>query len=89
MGNDWNMKVARPMNRILRNPRGYLEGHVITSNGIVSVYSQGSATERKHTTLQVVHDGRLYSHGIDQRYSQRGLVMLANRFAEEVSRGQH
>jgi hypothetical protein len=82
--NDWSMKVERPLNRVWRHPSGYLEGCVITEHGIVAAYSQGGENESASTNLQFVWEGRLYSRSIEKRYTARGLVMLANRYARDV-----
>lgn len=76
--------ITAPMNRVWRHPKGYLEGCAITEHGIVTVYSQGSATEVPSTDLQFVWEGRLYSRSMNKRFTQRALVMLANRYAREV-----
>jgi hypothetical protein len=88
---EWDMKITDPMNRVWKHPRGYLEGCVITKHGIVSVYCQSGPDEVHHTALNFVHNGRLYSRGIDKSFTQRGLVTIANRFAHEVvdARGNH
>ena len=87
--NDWNMKVSEPWNRVFKHPDGYLEGCVITAHGIVYVYSQGGMKDGikdvPHTTMQFVQGGRVYNRGIDKRYTKRGLVTIAHRFAKEVS----
>lgn len=87
--NEWNMKVTRPLNRVWKQPGGYLEGSVITACGIVYVYSQGGVTdgrsESDQTQMQIVCDGRLYSRNVDKRYTKRGLVAVANRFAAEIA----
>jgi hypothetical protein len=86
---DWSYKIARPASRVWKHPAGYLEGSVITADGIVYVYSQGGVsdgnTESDATNLQIVVGGRLYSRSIAKRYTQRGLVMVANRFAAEIA----
>ena len=83
--NDWSIKISEPMNRVWKHPAGYLEGSVITAHGIVYVYSQGGATEVPSTNLQIVWGGRLYSRTMKRRYTQRGLVTVANRYAKEVA----
>lgn len=80
----YNMKLTHPLNRVWRHPAGYLEGCVLTEHGVVAVYSQGSETEAPSTNLDFVWEGRLYSRTIPARYTQRGLVTVANRFAEEM-----
>ena len=88
MHKDWTMKLSRPISRIRRMPENYLDGHVLTPHGIVSCYSQGSATDTPHTSLTVVINGRMYTRGFNRRYSTRGMVTLAARFAAELSRGK-
>lgn len=84
---EWNMKVTHPMNRVYKYGN-YLEGCVMTDRGIVYVYSQGGTfnglTDSPHTSMQIVLGGRLYSREIHKRYTRRGLVTVANRFAQEV-----
>lgn len=81
---DWNQKLTSPWNRVWRHPHGYLEGCVITPHGIVAVYSQGGENEVPSTNLTFVYEGRVYSRTIPKSYTQRGLVTVANRYAQEV-----
>jgi hypothetical protein len=87
---EWSWRVNQPVNRVWRHKAGYLDGCVITAHGIVSVYSQGgpglASADVPSTNLQVVHDGRLHTRTLPRSYTQRGLVTLANRFAEEITR---
>lgn len=89
--NEWSMKVSAPFNRVYKHGN-YLEGSVFTQRGIVYVYSQGGTfngiTDTPHTTLQIVLGGRLYSRDIHRRYTARGLVTVANRFAWEADDAQ-
>lgn len=82
--NDFSMKLTAPINRVWKHPAGYLEGCVFTPSGIVNVYSQGGDSEVPSTNLDFVWEGRLYSRRIDKRYSRRGLVTVAHRYAEEI-----
>lgn len=86
--NEWSMRVLAPMNRVYKQPGGYLEGCVITDRGIVYVYSQGGemdgVKETPMTQMQIVIGGRLYSRSIARRYTSRGIVTVANRFAQEA-----
>jgi len=84
--NEWNFRIAAPLNRVWKHPSGYLEGCVITEHGIVSAYSQGGGEtlEEPSTTLQFVIGGRLYSRTLPRRYTPRGIVAVANRFAREI-----
>jgi hypothetical protein len=84
----YNMKLTHPLNRAWKHPAGYVEGCVLTPNGIVAVYSQGSEKDVPSTNLDFVWEGRLYSRTIKRRYTQRGLVTVANRFADEIRGGQ-
>jgi vancomycin permeability regulator SanA len=85
--NEWNVKVTTPMSRVYKHGN-YVEGSVFTDRGIVYVYSQGGVfdgvKDTPSTTLQIVLGGRLYSRTVDKRYTLRGLVTVANRFAQEV-----
>jgi hypothetical protein len=85
---EWNMKVCNPLNRVWKHPHGYLEGTVITENGIVSVYCQSGPDEVPSTNLSFVWEGRLYSRTISKSHTQRGLVTIANRYADEIRGGQ-
>lgn len=84
---NWNAKLTSPWNRVWKHPDGYLEGCVITPHGIVAVYSQGSATETPSTNLTFVYGGRVYQRTIPKRYTKRGLVTVANRYAGDVIYG--
>jgi len=88
---EWSTKVSHPFNRVWKHPSGYLEGCVITEHGIVSAYSQGGGDgdsfEVPSTTLQFVIGGRLYSRTLPRRYTPRGIVAVANRFAREIVQG--
>ena len=63
----------------------YLEGTVTTPYGMVSVYSQGDEKSSAYTRLDIVINGRQFSRSIYRRYTQRGLVVVAGRFAEEIA----
>jgi hypothetical protein len=81
---DFSMKLTSPINRIWKHPDGYFEGCVFTPNGIVNVYSQGGESETPSTNLDFVWEGRLHSRRIPRRFTRRGLVTVANRYAEEI-----
>lgn len=63
----------------------YLIGNVVTKLGIVSVYSQGGDPDRRHTRLDFAYNGKLWIRNIRRRFTQRGLVTLANRWAHFVA----
>ncbi len=54
-------------------------GAVLTQYGYVQVHA-----EPTFTSLSVVHDGFAVYRHIPRAYTRRGLVTLANRFAEEI-----
>lgn len=86
---DDKMTVGRGFGRLTDNGtksgETYTEGYVATPHGIVTAYSQGDADSFHHTRLDVVKDGILYMKNIKRRYSKRGLVTLAKRFAATVA----
>jgi hypothetical protein len=75
--------------RTKRGEDGWTEGVVPTRYGFVSVYAQGDARFSPHTRLDFIWAGRWYQrsfHG--KRYSHRGLVTIAVRFAQEIAEDQ-
>ena len=75
----------RSMSLITDRPEGWTEGVVHTPAGTVQVYAQGSAQESYHTQLHFAWEGRLYTRNFPKRrFSQRGLVTAAHRFAMDV-----
>lgn len=85
-----NERVAvgkRPRNRLFnRADHGrWTEGTVVTQHGIVEVYAQGGDKYCHFSSVSIIKDGALFTRKIiGKRYTQRGLVTLANRFAGEV-----
>jgi len=64
--------------------REWLTGHVITLDGIVTVYSQGqSPGSHPWTHYSVVIGGRLHHRSEQRVRSKRALATLAARFARE------
>lgn len=66
-------------------PEGWTTGCIVTPHGIVRVYAQGDDEHCHTTSLTIVHDGRLHSrdfHG--KRYSSRGIVTVAKKFAKDI-----
>jgi hypothetical protein len=78
------MRLDRPVGR-MNKCDGYIEGSVLTPHGIVTGYAQGSDTESHHTSLSVIVNGRMYTRSWPKRYSARGIVTLAARFAAEMA----
>ena len=79
--------VGRGFSRIQDNDSkygNYITGEVITPECIVSIYSQGDKDSFAHTRLDIVKNGRLIMRSINKRYSKRGLVTLAKKFAKEI-----
>ncbi len=77
-------KVARPDGYdLLRHNTGarneWLRGTVRTQWGYVRVHA-----EPKFVSISVIHDGYDVNRTYRQAFTRRGLVTLANRFAEEV-----
>lgn len=71
---------------IFRHKSGYDDGHVLTPWGYVLVYAQGSATECHVTRLTFCHGGRAHSREFKgKRYSLRGMVTKAHKFAQEFA----
>ncbi|BCM88767.1 hypothetical protein IAD21_00609 [Abditibacteriota bacterium] len=61
--------------------RHYYEGYAVTHFGFVMVYSQ---SHKDYTSLQFVHEGRMWYRTFQRFYSPRYLVTLADRFAREI-----
>ena len=84
--NNYDFTVNRPGGNIRPDKEyDYLEGNVSTKYGYVMVYTQGDQKLRHMTALWLIHNGRQYCRHINRRYSARGIVTKANRFAKEVS----
>lgn len=88
---DYKFKITKPINSIGFNKEyEYYDGDVVTKNGIVGVYSQGfNPSHIKSTRLEIVFNGVVHVRIICNSYSQKHLVTLANRFAEEVAKDNH
>lgn len=86
---DDKMTVGKGFGRLsdhgTKSGETYTDGSVVTPHGIVLAYSQGDADSFHHTRLDVVKNGTLYMKNIKRRYSKRGLVTLAKRFAATVA----
>ena len=66
----------------------WLDGEVITEQGMVSIYAQGDDNCFAHTRLDFVFEGRLHMRNYpNKRYTKRGIAMLAKRFAHEITEG--
>lgn len=81
---------GRPMGRIeTHQPYGYDQGVVVTQFGYVSVYAQGARDSKGTpcTSLHFVWKGREYTRYITKRYTRRGMVTLADRYAREIAKG--
>lgn len=61
----------------------WLTGVVFTEHGAVYVYTQGGKSTRPSTTLSLLRGDKVIIRQIPKRYSKRGLVTLAKRFAKE------
>lgn len=70
---------------VFKDHGNWVDGKVLTKHGIVTVYAQGDSLVEKLTTLDFIWKGfrhtRLFR---DKRYSERGLVTQARRFADEI-----
>lgn len=84
---DDSMAIGRGFGRVEnRNGNAWTDGEVVTKHGIVSVYAQGDAESHYHTRLDFAWKGRLYMRNFpNKRYSKRGLVTLAVKFAAEIT----
>lgn len=80
-----NMKISKPFGRI--ENAGCPDGDVVTPYGIVGVYVYKDLAGHYHSKLDFAFKGRLYLRAFqNKRYSPRGLVTKANRFAEEITK---
>ncbi|MDB4893176.1 MAG: hypothetical protein JWL61_5031 [Gemmatimonadetes bacterium] len=67
----------------------YYTGHVDTLNGYVTVYSQGYDRKwRAFTEVRFIWNGREYARSWDRKFSERGVVTIARRFAAQVVAGE-
>ncbi|MFN6475230.1 hypothetical protein [Nostoc sp. DedQUE07] len=66
-----------------KDGREYAKGQVATKYGFVLVYSE-KQDNRNYTYFRFIWDGTEYYRGIGKSYSQRYLVTLAHRYAEEI-----
>jgi len=57
----------------------WLEGVVATRHGFVSVYS-----EQGHSGFRFIYQGRHYSATVPKALTDRGLTMLAGKFANYI-----
>lgn len=81
-----SMKLHRNINRIMqqRSPHGdWLDGEIVTIHGIVSIQAQTGGSGA-FTRFDFVHDGKLHIKTIQRYYSERGISMLAKKFAESI-----
>lgn len=64
----------------------YWIGSVITPVGIVEVYAQSSERNGgSFTTLRVVKSGYAHERRYPRTHTDRGLTIIAHRFAKEIS----
>jgi len=80
----------RPWNHLHERTEhgGWTEGTVVTQHGIVEVYAQGDEDHFHCSKLSIVKGGVRFDRQINgKRYTQRGLVTLAKKFANEVFDG--
>lgn len=89
---DESSSVLRPrgghIQSIKHGSGNYLTGYVVTEYGIVGIYAQGDAESFRLTILNFCLNGRNHHRTFrGKRYSRRGIVSVANRFAAEKSLG--
>jgi|GEM_PF-2930169 len=83
---DDSISVGSVHSQVKLNPNGWTDGCVLTPHGIVYTYAQGDDTNVDHTRLDFVYAGRLYMRNFSgKRYSPRGIVTIAKRFAKEIT----
>lgn len=63
----------------------YITGCVFTFHGAVWVYSQGDEKSFHHTALQFPKGNTVFVRNIPKRFTKRGLVTQAKKFAAEVT----
>lgn len=62
----------------------YLDGYVVTPDGIVDVYAQGDDINEKYTRLRFASRGVMHSLTHPKRYARQKIVTLAKAFAKTV-----
>lgn len=82
-----SMSIRKPFGRLHNNESGWTDGEVVTPYGIVSVYAQGDKENWHLTRLDFAHKNRMYIRSFRKRYTHRGIVTKANRFAQEIVEG--
>lgn len=83
---DWSARsnaFTRLHQRANKQDAVWIVGYQTTEHGIVAIDSFQDAM----TTLEIVHNGRLYRRVYDRGFGRRGLAIVAGRFAREVARG--
>jgi hypothetical protein len=81
---DDTYSIGKGFGRIQVRKEGWTDGVVVTEHGLVEVYAQGDAKEVHLTSLRFASAGQFHTrnfHG--KRYSPRGLVTVAKRFAAD------
>lgn len=84
---DDKMAIKKPYGRIKTSPDGWLDGEVVTPQGIVTVYAQGDEVADHYTRLDFVFDQTHYMRTFDKRYTSRGIITKATQFVNEILTG--
>lgn len=67
----------------------YVTGTAHTKHGTVTVYAQGyTKNEKKASRFTFIHGGKSYVRADDRAFTDRGLSMIARRFARDVVAGR-
>lgn len=85
---DDSAKVRKPyvtLNRV-RGEHPYTTGAVGTPLGFVTIYSQVGAGEKTMTRFDFIHKGRLQMRTVPRIFTERGLSIMAHRYAREIAR---
>lgn len=66
----------------------YTQGCVFTPVGVVAVYYEpASGKHRAFANFDIVHNGRRITRIVRKPMTERGLVIVAHRFAKEIANG--
>lgn len=88
---DDEMRIRNATGRIMRHrlnaTESYLDGDVLTPWGIVTVYSENEELggNMNLARFDFVFDGILYIRTFKRSFTERGLTLMARKFAKEIA----